>query len=34
MADAITGANDIGLWSANISEEMQKYWLKSETGSL
>jgi len=34
MADAITGGNDIGLWPANIPEEMQKYWLKNETGSL
>jgi len=34
MADAITGGNDIGLWPANIPEEMQKYWLKNEPGSL
>ena len=34
MADAITVGNDIGLWSANTPEEMQKYWLKNETGSL
>jgi len=34
MADAITVRNDIGLWLANIPEEMQKYWLKNETGSL
>jgi len=34
MADAITVGNDIGLWSANILEETQKYWLKNETGSL
>jgi len=25
VADAITGSNDIGLWSANIPEEMKKY---------
>ena len=34
MADATTGGNDIGLWSANIPEKMQEYWLKNETGSL
>jgi len=34
MADAITGGNDIGLWSSNTPEEMQKHWLKTETGSL
>jgi len=34
MADAIAVDNDIGLWSANIPEEMQKYWLKNETGFL
>jgi len=34
MADAITVGNDIGLWSATIPDEMQKYWLKNETGSL
>ena len=34
MADAITIGNDIGLWSANIPEEMQKYLLRNETGSL
>jgi len=34
MADAITVGNDVGLWSATIPEEMQKYWLKNETGSL
>jgi len=33
-ADAITVSNDIGLWSATIREEIQKYWLKNETGSL
>jgi len=36
MADAITGGNDIGLWTlwpANISEKMREYWLKYETGS-
>jgi len=34
MADAITGGNDIGLWASYIREEMQKYWLKNETGYL
>jgi len=34
MADAITIGNDIDLWSANIPEEMQKYLLRNETGSL
>jgi len=34
MADAITVGNDVGLWSATIPEEMQKYWLKNKTGSL
>jgi len=34
MTDAISVGNDIGLWSATIPEEMQKYWLKDETGSL
>jgi len=29
MADAITVGNDIGLWSATIPEEMQKYWMKN-----
>jgi len=33
MTDAISVGNDIGLWSATIPEEMQKYWLKDETGS-
>jgi len=34
LADAPTVGNYIGLWSSNIPEEMQKYWLKNETGSL
>jgi len=34
IANAITVDKDIGLWSATIPEEMQKYWLKDETGSL
>jgi len=34
MADAITIGNDIGLWSATTREEIHKYWLKNETGSL
>jgi len=34
MAGAITGGNDIGLWSANIQEKMQEYWLKNDTGTL
>ena len=34
LADAINVGNDIGLRSANIPKEMQKYWLKNETGSL
>ena len=34
MADAITGDNDIGLWSANILEKMEESWLKKDTGSL
>jgi len=36
MADAITGASDIGLWAlwpANIPEKWRNYWLKYETGS-
>jgi len=33
MADAITGGNDIGLWSDNIPEKIRKYWLKHKTGS-
>jgi len=32
--DEITGGNDIGLWSANIREQMQEYWLKNDTGYL
>jgi len=34
MTDAITVGKDIGLWSANVPEEKQKYWLKNGTGSL
>jgi len=34
MAEAITGGNVTGLWSAYIPEKMRKYWLKNETGSL
>ena len=34
LADAITRGDDIGPWSSNIPEEMQKYWLKNKTGSL
>jgi len=34
LSDAIIVGNDIGFWSSNIPEEMQKYWLKNETGSL
>jgi len=30
LADAITGGKDIGLWSSNIPEKMQEYWLKNE----
>jgi len=31
MVDAITGGNDIGLYSANTPEKMQEYWLKNDT---
>jgi len=34
MADTISAGKDIRLWSSNIPEEMQKFWLKNETGSL
>ena len=34
MADAISVGKDIRLWSFNIPEEMQKYRLKNERGSL
>jgi len=34
MADAIIVGNDVGHWSANLPEEVQKYWLKNEIGSL
>jgi len=30
LSDAITGGRDIGLWSSNILEKMQEYWLKNE----
>jgi len=30
LSDAITGGNDIGLWSSNIPEEMREYWLKKQ----
>jgi len=36
MADAITGGNDVGLWSlwpVSVPEKMREYWLKFETGS-
>jgi len=36
VADAITGANDIGLWAlwpASIPEKMRQFWLKYETSS-
>jgi len=34
MADTITASSDISLWSVNIPEEMQKYWLKNGRFSL
>jgi len=34
MADAITGGNDIGFWSANAAEKMRECRLKNKTGSL
>jgi len=34
MVDAITGGNDIGLWSADIPEKMQEDWLKNDTSPL
>jgi len=34
MADAITGGNDIGLWSANIPEQMREYCSRNETDTL
>ena len=34
MADAITGGNDIGFWSANIPEKMQEFGWKLNRSSL